>query len=483
VKHGAPIAEVATSVGIVVLGMHRTGTSVVTNILAELGCDPGSNLIDAQPDNPRGYWERRNITQIHEDFLRQCGRTWSDPRPLSARELEGRAAEDARKRLEDVLRREAFGEPLWIVKDPRMCRLMGLWKGLLDSRAFSPRFVHTVRDPAAVAGSLAARDGIPFSKSLLLWLRHTLEAERFTRGYPRVWLHLEDLEKAPAEQVRRLCDGVGLAARVDREQVDEVVTRVYSRELIHHRTGPDQAQAGVEVHPWVIRTYQQLRLLGGISEKSARLELDRIRDELESADRLFFGDPAEWERELHQERYHRLLKELQQYGTLVTTQREEVEVARREVEVARREITEPLTRIEQRHVALLGGSIELAARIEERWRELSSELEKARAERDRLASELERADRERALAVTEQRRLQGVTKEAEAQRLASEAATAAAAAELEQVRHQLATELEEKERVIAERHRIIRTRTWRYTAPLRSLWGALRGRGDGQGSE
>ena len=67
------------STGLVVLGMHRSGTSLLANLLGRLGASYGGPLIQAHVDNPGGYWEHAEIVSIHDDFLASRGRSWHDP--------------------------------------------------------------------------------------------------------------------------------------------------------------------------------------------------------------------------------------------------------------------------------------------------------------------------------------------------------------------------------------------------------------------
>ena len=89
--------------GIVVAGMHRTGTSAVTRILMNLRCCLPSDPIPPSKDNPKGNWVPRGIVETHEEFLHAIGRTWSDPRPLPEQCFLGGPADEARKRLAQLV--------------------------------------------------------------------------------------------------------------------------------------------------------------------------------------------------------------------------------------------------------------------------------------------------------------------------------------------------------------------------------------------
>ena len=65
--------------GVVVLGMHRAGTSLVTRGIKSLGIYMGDDFVDPQFDNPRGYWEDRHIEDLNQRVLRLFGLKWESP--------------------------------------------------------------------------------------------------------------------------------------------------------------------------------------------------------------------------------------------------------------------------------------------------------------------------------------------------------------------------------------------------------------------
>src|ERR1700690_93442 len=77
-------SAIAGSTALVVLGMHRSGTSALTGMLHHLGVALGSRLMAASPDNPRGYWEHSDIVATHERLMAALGWGWDDIRSLPA---------------------------------------------------------------------------------------------------------------------------------------------------------------------------------------------------------------------------------------------------------------------------------------------------------------------------------------------------------------------------------------------------------------
>jgi hypothetical protein len=178
---------------LLVLGMHRSGTSAVARLLNLRGADLGRDLLPAKADNERGFWENRAILEVHEAFLAQQGLQWHDLIALAPDWQRGAPARRFVADLPGILDQQFAGETLSLVKDPRLSLLVPLWIEVLRARNVRPAFVMTIRHPDEVAASLAHRDGLPVAQTQLLWLQHLIDAERATRGHARVFVHYEHL--------------------------------------------------------------------------------------------------------------------------------------------------------------------------------------------------------------------------------------------------------------------------------------------------
>ena len=61
---------------IVVLGMHRSGTSAVIKALSCMGVSLGDNFMPAGIDNPKGFFEDKAINQLNIEMLEAIGQHW-----------------------------------------------------------------------------------------------------------------------------------------------------------------------------------------------------------------------------------------------------------------------------------------------------------------------------------------------------------------------------------------------------------------------
>lgn len=189
--HGRPVAR-TSSTALIVLGMHRSGTSAVAGTCRRLGVDLGTRFLPYGDDNPHGHWEPLEVVTAHDLLLRALGSEWDDVRALPVGWRESEAAREARERIRAFIAGAFARAPFWGVKDPRLCRVLPLWLDVLAERNCEPRILMIVRDPAEVAASLEARSGMSSGHAHLLWLRYLVEMEWWSRSYPRVLVSYDE---------------------------------------------------------------------------------------------------------------------------------------------------------------------------------------------------------------------------------------------------------------------------------------------------
>ncbi len=271
---------------IVVLGMHRSGTSAVAGVLSLLGYSTPRTLLAPKADNPRGFFESRVIVQTSDRILAALGSSWKDWRGLDLDAIgdDQRAAfiEDARAALTSE-----FGDARRIVlKDPRICRLAPVWQPALADLGFETRYVLPLRPPAEVVASLNRRAYANRAESVLLWLRHVLEAEAATRDCPRAFVEWAAFLRDTQAELTRIAEQIGWDELEIGEQHREGIAGFLSEDLHHER--PTVAGGDPAVHGWVEETYTLLcSLIADPAEPRACGRLDEIAGELDSASSIF----------------------------------------------------------------------------------------------------------------------------------------------------------------------------------------------------
>lgn len=162
---------------VMVLGMHRSGTSVAAGVLSHLGLSLGTHLLDPAADNQSGYWENATVVRLDERMLRSVGRSWDDPRELPSSKAALQDEPDLNT-LRNALRDE-FGDAQRIaLKDPRMCLFSERWTRALGTAGYRVGVLVVRRHPDAVVQSLDRRDGIHPLIGYALYARYMLAALR-----------------------------------------------------------------------------------------------------------------------------------------------------------------------------------------------------------------------------------------------------------------------------------------------------------------
>lgn len=233
-KHGRGTAAAATPVALLVLGMHRSGTSALTRVLNLLGASLGDDLMPPGDDNPLGFWEHQGIVSVHEALLVALDRRWDDPRPMPEGWLDSGPAREAGDAIAAILRRDFAGVQLWAVKDPRLCRLMPLWRRVLAGLGIEPRVLLVSRHPREVAGSLLRRDGLPIAIGELLWARYLLDAVRGSDGCRRGMVAYDELLADWRGAVHRINQALATHLLADAPQASDIESFL-TPQLRHHR--------------------------------------------------------------------------------------------------------------------------------------------------------------------------------------------------------------------------------------------------------
>jgi hypothetical protein len=271
---------------LLVLGMHRSGTSALTGLLVHLGAQAPTTLMPANVNNPLGFWESQRFCEFHDRLLRSAGTSWDawthvDPDALSD-EVSSRLASECRLLLE-----QEFGSAAFLaIKDPRVCRLVPFWLQILDAEAILPAPVLICRNPFEVAGSLERASGVARDHSLLMWLRHVLDSEIATRGIRRSIVRYHDLLADPRTAIARMSESLGLQWPTS-SLTDEEIGRLLKPALCCHETGIQPPVS--TLNDWLMQTFEALDNLASErqSADSAHETLDRVRSEFDRTTAVF----------------------------------------------------------------------------------------------------------------------------------------------------------------------------------------------------
>ncbi len=178
---------------IVLLGMHRSGTSLLASLLHSVGATLPKDIIGPGLGNPLGHWEPRNLVDINDDVFRALNRRWDDVRSIDTSWFHSEAAADFADRILRQILNDYGESELLLIKDPRICRLLPLYLAALHVLDIEPLVILQLRSVSQVIKSLSHRDGLEPELAALLWARSIVEAERYSRDCRRVWITFENI--------------------------------------------------------------------------------------------------------------------------------------------------------------------------------------------------------------------------------------------------------------------------------------------------
>ena len=277
---------------LVVLGMHRSGTSALSGTLIRLFGGAPRTLMAADAGNELGYFESELIAALNDRVLALAGCRWDEWRTVRLDGVDRLALCALEHEAGELIAAEYdAGGPI-VLKDPRICRIFPFWQRVLENSGYEVRVLMPLRSPLEVAASLTARDGFSRSKGLLLWLRHVLEAERDSRARPRTLLRWTDFLADWRTCLERAMCETGLEWSPPPADVAAEIGRFLQPRLHHHASPPQAADA--IVGGWITICGQALdELLGDPQAAAARARLDALRGELDAASVLFEAMLAE----------------------------------------------------------------------------------------------------------------------------------------------------------------------------------------------
>lgn len=184
-----------------VLGMHRSGTSLATELLTASGLFSGDcgDFHAANDQDPNGYWEHKDFFNINEFLLKECGGSWDRPDQYGAKELDQVAKIEA-----ETLALEAIAKlnscPCWVVKDPRFSLTLPFWRELIPDLCVL--VMH--RNPAEVAQSLRNRNGFPLEYGIAIWDYYARAIHENTKGLRTTLLNYQHLLTEPEQTLTDL---------------------------------------------------------------------------------------------------------------------------------------------------------------------------------------------------------------------------------------------------------------------------------------
>lgn len=316
---------------LIVLGMHRSGTSVVARLLNMMGAyfSAEGGATETTGANRKGYWERKDVIALNNQLLRGLGCEWHHVSRLQLLPLDREIKKQFDQGARTILQYLDANRP-WFIKDPRLCLLLPIWLRLLEC----PTVILVFRKPIQVAQSLQARYGFPLPLGIALWEIYNLQALAHSHSLPRLLLHHERVLSDPVGQTEQLFTELQHIGGLRKPHMKEVTA--FIDPALFRQKGDDQLQSE-------FLTEEQANLVHGF-ESGEALRWERIPPLSPVSQKILAehdqhqirptedSKPIESASSLPQNTIEQLREELARYRTELTLVKGELETLRKRIQ-------------------------------------------------------------------------------------------------------------------------------------------------------
>jgi len=262
---------------IVVLGMHRSGTSALTGMLQMLGIELGNEILAPSDENIKGFFENIDILNLNEKILSENNSSWDDTNYnlIIDSEKKEKYVSEAKKIIEDNF---SYNK-IFVIKDPRLCITFPIWEQALAELNIMIKIILPYRNPFETAKSLKKRDGFSTEKSLLLWTKYFYLSELYTRKYKRIFIGFDELVQDTLAQIETIKKFVGIRKK------NNDILKFIEKDLKHQNISFDNIK---EYLPSFVRTTIELMNNNQLNETSFEV-FDALREEFLTNREIFYA--------------------------------------------------------------------------------------------------------------------------------------------------------------------------------------------------
>ncbi len=218
--------------GILIVGMHRSGTSAIAGTLSKLGIDFGKKIMPSTPENPSGFFENMFFYRTNEDILRHLKSSWDDLNELPLDWEKRKTLIKYKNQIKDIIRTEFKDLELFGIKDPRLSLLLPIYEEAFKDLEITPKYIIIERKDIEIAKSLKKRDGFSPKHSLLLIRKYKDNIKKYMAKRKHITIKFDDLISDQNRIIREL--GEYLSLKNIRSTMKKNVKDFLTPELKHH---------------------------------------------------------------------------------------------------------------------------------------------------------------------------------------------------------------------------------------------------------
>jgi hypothetical protein len=253
----------------VILGMHRSGTSLISASQFACGLNFGEELMGGNQYNLKGYWEDNDIVAFNNKVLQALGMTWDSLDFIDVEYWQSNKIKDlVTEGIDLITKKLLLSDNSFAFKDPRTIRVLPVWLKVFEYLGIKPNYIFIVRNPLDVSNSLNKRENKSYSLSQLIWLHHNIGHLNYllNESDNLEIVDFYDFCKEPKQTLLRLLNEDATPAL--NERIDKFVDEFYDDKLVSQQTDPYQLSVNNTILPLAFNSYRVLRNLANNSTGS-----------------------------------------------------------------------------------------------------------------------------------------------------------------------------------------------------------------------
>jgi hypothetical protein len=241
---------------IVVVGMHRSGTSMLSRLLNIAGMYLGDEeeMYPAKDSNPKGHWEHTGFLDINERIFVLFGADWGSVPLYPSDWLDLPDIRVFKEEASAFVANTFTDKPVWGWKEPRTTLTLPFWRQVVPDI----RFVICVRNPLDVAASLLTRNQFPVALGTALWHVYTAAALKETRPEERIFAVFNDFFTDYHAALDPILEFLNLPPLKKGSAQDEEAAHFIDAGLNHHRHSLEDVLTSAEVAQQTKQLYETL---------------------------------------------------------------------------------------------------------------------------------------------------------------------------------------------------------------------------------
>ncbi len=218
---------------ILIIGMHRSGTSAIAGLINILGINFGKELMPATKHNEKGYFENINIYKINEEILKDIGSSWDNTEELPIGWEKNINIQ--KNKLLNFIEEEFKNDEVFAIKDPRLSLLLPIYLEILEKLNISPILILSEREDAEIIKSIEKRDGFDLVKTVNIIKKYKKELEKNIKDlkYPIIKINYNELIKNTKTTTNKIAGIIGIKTEAT-DELDNKIKCFVSPTLKHN---------------------------------------------------------------------------------------------------------------------------------------------------------------------------------------------------------------------------------------------------------